>query len=318
MQLQEIAPQVQRIKENMERVIVGKGEVIELVLAAMLAGGHVLLEDVPGTGKTLLSKSLARSIDGVFKRIQFTPDLLPSDVTGLNYYNQKEQQFIFREGPVFSNIVLADEINRATPRTQSSLLECMEERQITIDGTTRELDSLFFVIATENPVETVGTFPLPEAQLDRFMLKLSVGFPDEAGELKMLKRFVEDNPLEELSSVCSKESVVAMQKAVKGVFVHELVQKYLLEIVRATRTSAHILSGVSPRGSLALMRCAQSYAAIQKRAYVIPEDVKLLAPYVLGHRIIPLASYEEQQSKEKLIEDLLEQIPVPTENFKGV
>lgn len=317
MQIQDIAPQVQEIRENMEKVMVGKRDVIELVLTSLLAGGHVLLEDVPGTGKTVLAKSLAKSLEGDFKRIQFTPDLLPTDVTGLSYYNQKEQEFIFREGPVFANIVLADEINRATPRTQSSLLECMEERQITIDGETRMLEKLFFVIATENRIETVGTFPLPEAQLDRFMMKLSVGFPNESEELHMLQRFLTDNPLDVLQPVCSKEAMVGMEEQVRHVFVHELVQKYLLDVVRATRTSERVLSGVSPRGSLALLRCCQAYAAIQGRTYVIPEDVKYLAPYVLGHRIVPLASYEEEVNGSRLVGQMMENIAVPTENFKG-
>lgn len=316
MEICQVEDRIKKIRENMEKVIVGKREVIELVLTALLSGGHVLLEDVPGTGKTVLARSLAKSLEGVFKRIQFTPDLLPSDVTGLNYYNQKEQEFQFRKGPVFSNIVLADEINRATPRTQSGLLECMEERQVTIDGETRKLDSLFFVIATQNPIETAGTFSMPEAQLDRFVMKLSVGFPGEEEEKDMLNRFLVSSPLEQLEAVCTREEMCQMQEAVRHVFVHDCVQEYLLHVVRATRVNRQVQAGASPRGSLALLRCAQSYAAIKGREYVIPEDVKYLAPVVLGHRIVPLASYDCDVDGRNVIEDITGQIEVPVENFK--
>lgn len=313
----QIEPEINKIKRNIEKVIVDKEEVIELVLTALLAGGHVLLEDVPGTGKTMLAKALAKSVDGEFKRIQFTPDLLPSDVTGLNFFDQKEQKFVFRPGPVFANVVLADEINRATPRTQSALLECMEEHQVTIDGESRRLDALFFVIATENPIESTGTFPLPEAQMDRFCMRLSVGYPKEKGEMELLERFMKEEPLENLLPVCSKETVMDMQQAVKHVYMHEQLMRYLLEIVRATRSSPLLHFGVSPRGSLVFMRCAQAHAALCGRDYVVPEDIKFLSVPVLAHRVVPMASYEEKTDARTIVWNLTEQIEVPTEDFKG-
>ena len=314
-------PQVQafaaKIKENMEKVIVGKSTQIDLVLSALLAKGHVLLEDVPGTGKTVLDKSLAKSIDTDFKRIQFTPDLLPSDLIGINYFNQKEQEFVFRKGALFTNILLADEINRATPRTQSSLLESMEEKQISVDGVTYVLDQPFFVIATENPVETQGTFPLPEAQLDRFLIQLSMGYTDKAESVKILQRFVNEVPAQGLESVCSKDELLQMQDAVRQVYIHPDVAAYSVDIVFKTRQAEAVQLGVSPRGNLALLKCAQAYAAIQGRDYVTPDDIKTLALPVLGHRILLRGSARNRSTQiSELIASILDEVEVPTENFK--
>lgn len=316
MEIQEMQQKMQQIKENMEKVLVGKGDVITLVLTCLAAGGNLLLEDVPGTGKTMLAKSLARSLNCDFKRIQFTPDLLPSDVTGIHFYNQKQQEFTFRPGPVFTNILLGDEMNRATPRTQSSLLECMEERQVTADGITMKLTEPFMVLATQNPVETAGTFPLPEAQMDRFLMQLAVGIPDFQGELVMLERFGQENPLESLLPVADGTDVLAMQETAGSVFVHPLIQTYLLKVVEGTRKHGQVLLGVSPRGSLALLRASKAYAAVSGRDYVIPEDVKYLAPFVLGHRMVLRTSYDEKSTGQELIRQILEGVPVPTEDFK--
>lgn len=307
---------MQRVKENIERVIIGKEDVIELVLTGLLAGGNILLEDVPGTGKTMLSKALAKSVQGEFRRIQFTADLLPSDVTGIHFFHQKTGEFVLQKGPVFTNILLADEINRATPRTQSSLLECMEERQVTLDGETIVLAEPFFVIATENPVETAGTFPLPEAQLDRFMMKLSMGFPDFSDELVMMERFLQESPYEELDPVIDRKTLVELQETVKKVYISKEVQEYLLRIVEATRENRKLRLGVSPRGTLAFLRAVQAYAAMQGRDYVIPEDVKYLAPFVLEHRLIFAGSYMDHGSQGNFIQTLVSSIEVPTEPFK--
>ncbi len=315
MEINQIQSQAENIKKNISKVIVGKSEVVDLILTALLCGGHILLEDVPGTGKTLMAKSLARSIDAGFKRIQFTPDLLPSDITGLNYYNQKKGEFTFHSGPVFTNILLADEINRATPRTQSSLLECMEERQITIDGETHLLSQPFLVIATQNPVETSGTFPLPEAQLDRFLMQLKLGFPTDSEEMIILNRFIEDSPLEHLIPVCSGEELLTMQAAVKSVFVHPSIMEYMIAIVNKTRSNDHIALGVSPRGSLALLRSSQAFAAITGNHYVTPEIVKYLAPFVLTHRLILRSSFHKASSAQELMKKVLDETPVPTEDF---
>ncbi len=281
-----IAEVAARVRDNVQQVIVGKSEVIDLALVAVLCEGHILIEDVPGIGKTTLARALAASLGCTFRRIQFTPDLLPSDVTGINYFNQKKQEFEFRPGPVMSQVVLADEINRATPRTQSSLLEAMQERQVTVDGETYPLPRPFLVLATQNPIELEGTFPLPEAQVDRFLIRLTLGYPTAEEEHAMLLRFERRDPLEELGPVTTPEELRAMQGRVREVRVEESVRGYIVDIVRATRDHSDIQLGVSPRGTLALYKCAQALAAVRGREYVLPDDVKLLAPYVLTHRIM--------------------------------
>lgn len=316
MELKEIQEITSKIKENVNKIIIGKSQVIDLILTSILAGGHVLLEDTPGTGKTVLAKSIAKSINSNFKRIQFTPDLLPSDITGLNIFNQKENQFTFIKGPIFTNILLADEINRATPRTQSSLLESMEEKQITTDGTTRYLEKPFLVIATQNPIETAGTFPLPEAQLDRFMMQLNMGYPTENEELEIINRFISDNPLEKVNAVCNKEDIIEMQNLISTVFVHNSIRNYIVNIVQATRKNSSIALGISPRGTLALLKSSQVYAAINGRNYVIPDDVKFLAPFVLAHRIIPSNGFSNRKTNVELINKLVSGIEVPTKNWE--
>jgi len=308
----EIQLRAAAVRQNIEKVLVGKSKEIELVLTALLSNGHVLLEDAPGTGKTTLAKALAKSVDCRFKRIQFTPDLLPTDLTGLNYYSPKTGEFAFRPGGLFTNILLADEINRATPRTQSGLLECMEERQITVDSDTYPLAPPYFVIATQNPVETQGTFPLPEAQLDRFLMQLSVGYPSPEGEADIIGRFIGESPLETLSPAVSGAELVEMQKSVSGVKIHPDIRKYIVDLTRATREHETVALGVSPRGSLMLARAAQSFAAVRGRAFVTPEDVKFLAPYVYSHRLI-LRGVGQSDRKSQAVEDALARVPAPTE-----
>lgn len=309
-----------KIKDNVAKTIIGKEHVTELLLAALAAGGHVLLEDVPGTGKTVLAKSLAKSMDCAFGRIQFTPDLLPSDVTGLSYYNQEKATFIFKEGPVFTNLLLADEINRATPRTQSSLLECMGEKQVTVDGVTRTLEEPFFVIATQNPVETLGCYPLPEAQMDRFLMRISMGSLSAEEERQMIDRYINAQPLDTIQPVCKRDEIVALQHECRNIYVHADLRNYIVNLIQGTRkygnSSAkgrNIAEGVSPRGTLALLRASQGYAMVQGRDFVAPEDIKTVAVPVLAHRLISDNAYAEE--KESLISGLLNSIPLPTEDW---
>ncbi|MCL6604806.1 MAG: MoxR family ATPase [Paenibacillus sp.] len=314
MNLQEVTELIQSVRGNLAKVIVGKEQGVDLLLTALLAGGHVLLEDVPGTGKTLLAKVLARSLDCSFKRIQFTPDLLPSDLSGINFYNQKTGEFQFRPGPVFANILLADEINRATPRTQSSLLECMEERQITIDGVTHELEAPFLVIATQNPIDNQGTFPLPEAQLDRFLMRITTGYPSSAEGIHILQRFRQNNPFEQTLAVVNGQDVLSAQQFTSTVKVSDDLLTYIIQITEATRKSPAVKLGASPRASGALLRSAQGYALIRGRDYVTPDDIKTVAVPVLAHRLLlnhGLKSREGQAAE--LVEQVLHQVEVPTE-----
>lgn len=304
----------QAIKSNVGQVIVGKEEVVEMLVVALLCEGHVLFEDVPGIGKTTLAKALARSLGCSFQRIQFTPDLLPSDITGITFYNQKRGEFEFRPGPLLTQVVLADEINRATPRTQSALLEAMEERQVSVERETLVLPRPFIVIATQNPVELEGTFPLPEAQLDRFLLRLRLNYPNKAEERQILQRFKEEQPLQDLKPIVSADQLIEMQALIRKVYLSASVENYIVDIVHATREHSGIELGVSPRGTLALYRACQAYAAIRGRNFVLPDDVKLLTPHVLSHRMIATNQLRlHGHIMEHVLDEILRQIPVPVE-----
>ena len=301
-----------RIIDNVGKVIVGKVEVIEQALTALTAEGHLLVEDVPGVGKTMLAKSIATTIGCSFKRIQFTPDLLPSDVTGVSVYNQQRGEFEFREGPIIAQVVLADEINRATPKTQSALLEAMEEHQVTVDGTTHYLESPFLVMATQNPIEYEGTFPLPEAQLDRFLMRISLGYPEFMEEMSIIEQQEQVHPIDSLEAIANPQEVAELQRAAKTIYVDQLVRQYIVSLTEATRRHGEVSLGASPRASLGLFRTARALALIRDRDYVIPDDVKLLAPAVIAHRLVlsPSARMRGVQSTD-VVNDLLSNIPVP-------
>ena len=316
MKATEIKALADALRANIAKVVVGKENVVDKVLAALLAGGHVLLEDVPGTGKTLLSRALAASMDGRFSRIQFTPDLLPADVTGMAVFSPKSENFTFKPGPIFANIVLADEINRATPRAQSAMLECMEEKQVSSDGTTYPLPAPFFVIATQNPVETQGTFPLPEAQLDRFMVQLSMGYPTREEQTAILQRFMQESPQESLRPAANAEQIAQAQKAVRSVRVAPELLDYIGALCEKTRALDDALLGASPRAALALMRVSQSLAAIRGRDYVTPEDIKTLAEPVLAHRLILRTAYGRRGRAAEAVGEVLASVPVPTETIE--
>ncbi|KYG90986.1 AAA family ATPase [[Bacillus] sp. KCTC 13219] len=308
--------QIEAIIKNIEKVMIGKKEVAELSVVALLAGGHVLLEDVPGVGKTMMVRSLAKSVSAEFRRIQFTPDLLPSDVVGVSVYNPKTLEFEFRAGPIIGNIILADEINRTSPKTQSALLEAMEEASVTIDGETLKIAKPFFVMATQNPIEYEGTYPLPEAQLDRFLLKIKMGYPTVAEEVEVLRRAQYKQPIEEIKAVLSLEELLALQHEVKQVYIEDSVKTYIVELASATRRDGQIYLGVSPRASLALMKAAQAYALLKGRDFVTPDDVQYLAPFVFSHRLIlqPEARYEGITA-EQVMERIVEWGRVPVQRY---
>ena len=306
----------EKVLANVEKVIIGKKQTAKLLLTALIADGHVLLEDVPGTGKTKLAKTLAKSLSADFSRIQFTPDLLPGDITGINIFDRQKNEFVLRKGPVFTNILLADESNRATPRTQAGLLECMEERQVTIDGVSYTPGAPFFVIATQNPIESAGVFPLPDAQMDRFMMKLSMGLPTKEEELAILERYMSKEPLAELTNVLTLEELLSAREEANQVFVHPCIREYMVNIIDATRTAEGIVMGVSPRGSIAFLRSVKAYAYLEGRNYVNPDDVKAVAAHVLAHRLVLGYGVDNSgSSANDLIEKIMENIPVPTEDF---
>ncbi len=305
-----------RLRDNIGKVVVGKEKTIDLMITSLFTGGHVLIEDTPGTGKTILAKSLAASIGADFKRVQFTPDLLPSDITGLHMYNMKENGFTFIPGPAFTNILLADELNRATPRTQSALLECMAETQITVDGETMPLKRPFFVMATENPIETAGTFTLPEALLDRFLMRVPMKAPTVIDELNMLDRFIENNPLDELKPVVTAEDVLSAGAACKKIFVAKCVRQYIVDIVQTSRTHSRTLLGASPRSALYLLSASQAYAAIKGSDFVTPDHIKALAKPVLSHRILLTGGNNTMKNTEGFIEELMGSVQVPTEDWE--
>ncbi|MDF2673537.1 MAG: MoxR family ATPase [Clostridiales bacterium] len=304
----------EKVVRNVSKVIVGKEEAIEIVTVAFICGGHVLIEDIPGVGKTMLIRAFSNTIGCEFKRIQFTPDLLPSDLTGINFYNQKTFDFDFKKGPLFSNIVLADEINRATPRTQSSLLEAMEEKQITIDGVTRKLDDPFMVLATQNPIESYGTFPLPEAQMDRFFMRISMGYPKHDEEIEIIMKFKDENPIEGIEKIIGREEIEYVRSNYHNVSASKDVVEYLMSIIEGTRNNEKIQVGVSPRGTLALFKACQAYAAINGRDFMIPEDVKKIAPFVLNHRVV-IKGINRGSSVFELINSIINNLATPVEKI---
>ncbi len=305
-------PRVNKMIDNVERVVVGKRNEIELSFIALLSGGHVLLEDVPGVGKTMMVRALAKSLGAEFKRIQFTPDLLPSDVTGVSIFDQKTLEFQFRPGPIMANVVLADEINRTSPKTQAALLEALEEGSVTTDGQTRELQNPFFVMATQNPIEYGGTYPLPEAQLDRFLFKFKIGYPTKSEELEVLTRVEKRHPIEDLEAVITLDELIEMQKQVLDIYVDETIKEYIINLVNATRQHHAVYLGASPRASIALMKAAQAYAYMQSRDYVVPDDIKYLAPFAMQHRVLLNSDAKlSNLTNERIVRDIVEQVNVP-------